>query len=71
MFCWGEDSLADVYLIRKVFEQHRVSCNLYVASNGEEGLDALQETAGSERLPDLVILDVNFPRWNRLEDFEI
>jgi CheY-like chemotaxis protein len=71
MFCWGEDSLADVYLIRKVFEQHRVSCNLYVASNGEEGPDALQETAGSERLPDLVILDVNFPRWNRLEDFEV
>jgi CheY-like chemotaxis protein len=71
MFCWGEDSWADVYLIRKVFEQHRVSCNLYVASNGEEGLDALQETAGSERLPDLVILDVNFPRWNRLEDFEV
>lgn len=61
----GEDNPADVYLIRQALQEHDIECNLEVASHGGEMIAAL--TKPRERLPDLIILDLNLPRYDGLE----
>jgi CheY-like chemotaxis protein len=61
----GEDNPADVYLIRQALQEHGVKYTLEVASHGGEMIAAL--TKQREQLPDLIILDLNLPRYDGLE----
>jgi CheY-like chemotaxis protein len=63
----GEDNPADVYLIRQALKEHQVPCNIRVATNGEDVLNALKDSPPGEPLPDLITLDLNLPRHDGLE----
>jgi CheY-like chemotaxis protein len=61
----GEDNPADVYLIRQALQENGVEYHLEVASHGGEMIAAL--TKPREQPPDLIILDLNLPRYDGLE----
>lgn len=58
-----EDSLADIELVKYVFEDVRLCNNLQIISNGSEAFDFLSQpaTSGSDVLPDIIFLDLNLP----------
>jgi two-component system, chemotaxis family, response regulator Rcp1 len=61
----GEDNPADVYLIRQALDEHRVNYQLHVAVHGGEVMELL---AGQvNHVPDLIVLDLNLPRYEGLE----
>jgi two-component system, chemotaxis family, response regulator Rcp1 len=58
-----EDNPADVELVMEALEEHAVSCELLLATNGERAITFLDEiSAGKQSCPDLLILDLNLPR---------
>jgi CheY-like chemotaxis protein len=61
----GEDNPADVYLIRQALEEHGVKYTLELATHGGEMITAL--TRQRAEPPDLIILDLNLPRYDGLE----
>lgn len=65
----GEDNPADVYLIRQALQEHGIEYNLEIASHGGEMLAALNRER--DRPPDLIILDLNLPRYDGLEVLKI
>jgi chemotaxis family two-component system response regulator Rcp1 len=62
----AEDNPADVYLIREALKEHGVECTLRTAGDGEDVLAILSPDCGSWR-PDLIILDLNLPRYDGIE----
>jgi CheY-like chemotaxis protein len=64
----GEDSPADVYLIRRALQENGVKHTLQVASHGGEMMAAI---AKGNQVPDLVVLDLNLPRHDGLEILKI
>ena len=60
----GEDSPADVYLIRHALQESGVKHTLRVATHGGEMIAAM---AKGNAIPDLVVLDLNLPRHDGLE----
>jgi CheY-like chemotaxis protein len=66
----AEDNAADVYLIREALREHNVNCELRVAPDGQEVLEAL--TGDSPRVENLklIILDLNLPRHDGIEILE-
>src|SRR5580704_17114110 len=61
----GEDNPADVYLIRQALRENGVGYTLQVASHGGEMISAL--TGNNIDIPDLIVLDLNLPRYDGLE----
>jgi CheY-like chemotaxis protein len=57
-----EDSLADIELTMEALAGAKVANDVVVARDGAEALARMQSI--TERLPDLVILDLNLPRMN-------
>jgi DNA-binding response OmpR family regulator len=58
-----EDNPADVELVIEALEEHEVSCEVLVITNGEKAVNVLDEIdAGKQSCPDLLILDLNLPR---------
>jgi chemotaxis family two-component system response regulator Rcp1 len=58
-----EDNPADVELVREALEEHEVSCEVVVVTDGERATTYLDEIdAGKQSCPDLFILDLNLPR---------
>ncbi len=65
----AEDDPGDQELIRRALEEHDISVDLRIASDGEEALDYLLQRGpfadpASAPLPDLVLLDLNMPKLN-------
>ena len=66
-----EDNPADVELVMEALEEHEVSCELLLATNGERAVTFLDEIeAGKQPCPDLLILDLNLPRRSGKEILE-
>jgi chemotaxis family two-component system response regulator Rcp1 len=64
-----EDNPGDVGLIRYALEDARAPHVMTVAEDGEKALTILHvaEAGNGERLPDLILLDLNLPRKSGLE----
>lgn len=60
-----EDDLVDAMTVRRVFKQIKIMNKLVIRSDGEEGLEWLNQNR--ENLPSLILLDLNMPRMNGLE----
>ena len=61
-----EDDPGDELITREAFEHNKISNNLHVAHDGEEGLDFLYKRGvyeGAPR-PDLILLDLNLPKYD-------
>jgi CheY-like chemotaxis protein len=65
----AEDNPADVYLIREALREHKVECNMRVATDGQQVLQILTgvDSRADGRRPSLIILDLNLPRHDGLE----
>lgn len=64
-----EDNKADILLIKEAFGILNLDINFYVALNGAQGIDFFsnektKEIAGGL---DLILLDLNIPKYNGLE----
>jgi CheY-like chemotaxis protein len=66
----AEDNAADVYLIREALREHQVNCNLQVAADGQEVLEALKGQVTRPGDLKLIILDLNLPRHDGIEILE-
>ena len=67
-----EDNPGDVRLTEEAFKEAEISCELHVASDGEEALDFLYQRCGYESAvrPDVVLLDLNLPKVDGLSVLE-
>jgi len=66
-----EDNPGDVVLLREALAGVGLAEGLESARDGEEALSTLERRAAvGERLPDLVLLDLNLPRLNGREFLE-
>lgn len=66
----AEDNAADVYLIREALREHNVNCDLRVAPDGQEVLEALANDSPQMNELRLIILDLNLPRHDGIEILE-
>jgi CheY-like chemotaxis protein len=66
----AEDNAADVYLIREALREHGVICELRVAPDGQEVLQALTGSPANVEELRLIILDLNLPRHDGIEILE-
>lgn len=66
----AEDNAADVYLIREALREHSVICELHVAPDGQEVLEALGSDSPKWPQLKLIILDLNLPRHDGIEILE-
>ena len=61
-----EDAEADVWLVREVLNQCGLAFELAVLDDGEKAIDFINRTDcdPSVQTPDLVLLDLNLPKWS-------
>ncbi len=61
-----EDDPGDELITREAFEHNKLTNNLHVAHDGEEGLDFLYQRGQFEGAPrpDLILLDLNLPKYD-------
>ena len=64
---YAEDDSDDLFMVEQAFEQYNGSITLLHASNGFETLEKLKILKIADRLPCLIILDVNMPGMNGKE----
>ena len=64
---YAEDDSDDLFMVQQAFEQYNGSINLLHTSNGFETLEKLNMLKIANRLPCLIILDVNMPGMNGKE----
>lgn len=64
---YAEDDLDDLFMIRQAFDQFDGSTQLLHAGNGFEALEKLNKSKSENRLPCLIILDINMPGMNGRE----
>lgn len=61
-----EDDKVDVKNVERALRKNNISCPLFVASNGVEGLQMLRDgTVPAHRR--LILLDLNMPKMNGIE----
>lgn len=65
----AEDNPGDVLLFREALSTCRLACNVRVADDGQKALALLGDEAGDGEgaptwRPDLIVLDVNLPKYN-------
>lgn len=62
-----EDNLFEVLRFKKTIESFDINCDVTHAKHGVEAIAKLQE----EKLPDLILLDLDMPKLNGLQFLEI
>ncbi len=62
-----EDDLVDSMTVKRAVKEVGIGNPITVAENGEDALDYLHTT---DKLPCLILLDINMPRMNGLEFLE-
>ncbi|MEC8664918.1 MAG: response regulator [Pseudomonadota bacterium] len=67
-----EDNPGDVLLTQEAFKRAKIRNNLVVAPDGEVALKILAKEEGYEdaKTPDLILLDLNLPKFNGKEVLE-
>ena len=67
-----EDNPADVELLRRAFRSADLDCELSVIEDGAEALAFVRQEGkyAAAELPDLVVLDLNLPKYDGLEVLE-
>ena len=63
-----EDDMIEVMKLKRTIVKLELNHNVTVANNGEEGLDILEK---KDRLPHIILLDLNMPKMNGLEFLRI
>ncbi len=63
-----EDDTIEIMKLQRMVAKHSLKHNIIEAKNGEEALSFLES---SERLPDIILLDLNMPRMSGIEFLEI
>ena len=63
----AEDNPADVRLVRYALQSIGQAVELKVAKDGAQALEMLFEAAGTGRGLDLILLDINLPRYDGYE----
>lgn len=58
---WADDDMDDLMLMRQVLQELGDNYNIKEVHNGKEALDYLQDGKQANRLPCLIILDMNMP----------
>lgn len=62
-----EDDLVDSMTVKRAVKEVGIGNPIHVAENGEDALEYLHQ---AEKLPCLILLDINMPRMNGLELLE-
>lgn len=61
----AEDNPGDVYLIAEALRQEGLEVDLIVENDGEKMMHRLSAIeAGSEPFPEIILLDLNLPKYN-------
>jgi CheY-like chemotaxis protein len=68
----AEDNPGDVLLLQQALQMRDVPCVVEVAEDGQKAIAMVRDRAGAggESLPDLIVLDVNLPRYDGSEVLE-
>ena len=56
-----EDNPDDVAFTKRVLRFNKLDRNLVLAADGNEAVTGLERLAGEDKLPDLILLDINLP----------
>lgn len=59
-----EDNEGDIVLTKEAFEERNLVHEITVVRDGEEAIDFLKKASTIDKLPNLILLDVNLPRMN-------
>jgi CheY-like chemotaxis protein len=59
-----EDDPGDELMTREAFEDNKIRNRLHVARDGEEALDFLYRRGAHAGAPDLILLDLNLPKYD-------
>ncbi len=67
-----EDNEGDVFLVTEALEEGKIINKISVTRDGKEAMDFLdrKEKYEKEKLPDLILLDINLPKKNGHEVLE-
>jgi CheY-like chemotaxis protein len=64
-----EDDQVDVMTVKRALRELRITNKLYVAENGEEALEFLQNPQNEK--PHIILLDLNMPKMNGTEFLQV
>ena len=64
-----DDDIVDVMNMKRIFRQKEFSHSLYIAHNGEEALQLMDEN--TIPMPHVILLDLNMPRMGGIEFLKV
>lgn len=71
--CIIDDDEIYLFSVKKVIEVNKLSENVIEFRNGQEALDFFSTCSDHQKLPDVILLDINMPvmnGWEFIEEFK-